>query len=189
MIYLPERSFDEDEFLCDVRDLIQAKGHGVIVASEGLHDINGKPIVDPVFTVGRSTYFGDVRAHLAQRITQKLGYKSRSEKPGLLGRASIAWQSLTDRQEAELCGRAAVDAATNGENGKMVALRRVPGEEYRCETFLADIADVMMTEHKLPDRFINAKGNGVTEEFKAWCRPLLGPPLPRLIDLRSEYRP
>lgn len=98
-------------------------------------------------------------------------------------------ESLTDRQEAELCGRAAVDAATNGENGKMVALRRVPGEEYRCETFLADIADVMMTEHKLPDRFINAKGNGVTEEFKAWCRPLLGPPLPRLIDLRSEYRP
>ena len=189
LIYLPERSFDEDEFLCDVRDLIQAKGHGVIVASEGLHDINGKPIVDPVFTVGRSTYFGDVSAHLAQRITQKLGYKSRSEKPGLLGRASIAWQSLTDRQEAELCDRAAVDAATNGENGKMVALRRVPGEEYRCETFLADIADVMMTEHKLPDRFINAKGNGVTEEFKAWCRPLLGPPLPRLIDLRSEYRP
>ena len=186
LIYLPERAFCEDEFLCDVEALIKTKGHGVVVASEGLHDAAGKPIVDPVFTVGRSTYFGDVSAHLAQLITRRLGYKARSEKPGLLGRASIAWQSETDRREAELCGRAAVDAATGGETGKMVALRRVPGEPYRCETFLADIADVMMTERKLPDEFINARGNGVTEAFKTWCRPLLGGPLPRLIDLRGE---
>ena len=140
----------------------------------------------PIFTVGRATYFGDVSAHLANLIIKKLGYKARSEKPGLMGRASIAWQSIVDRDEAEACGRAALRAAVSGETAKMVALRRISEDPYRSETFLADIAEVMMTERKMPDSFINAEGNGVTEAFKAWCRPLIGAPLPRLMDLRKE---
>ena len=68
------------------------------------HDETGKPIVEPIFSVGRSTYFGDVSSHLAQLITRKLHYKARSEKPGLLGRASVYWQSRIDREEAEECG-------------------------------------------------------------------------------------
>ena len=184
LIYLPERDFDQEAFLRDVKKLIAEKGHGVVVASEGLHYAGGTPIVEPIFTVGRATYFGDVGSHLANLIIKELGYKARAEKPGLLGRASMLWQSETDRQEAEACGRAAVDAATAGESGKMVALRRIPGEEYRCETFLVDIQEVMMTERKLPDEFINAEGNGVTEAFRQWCRPLLGSPLPKLMDLR-----
>jgi len=184
LIYLPERDFDQDAFLRDVKKIVETKGRGVVVASEGLHYADGTPIVEPIFTVGRATYFGDVGAHLANLIIQHLGYKSRAEKPGLLGRASMPWQSSTDREEAERCGRAAVDAVTSGKSGKMVALRRVEGEAYRCETFLADIAQVMMTERKVPDHFINAEGNGVTEAFKTWCRPLLGEPLPKLMDLR-----
>ncbi len=184
LIYLPERDFDQDAFLRDVKKLIETKGHGVVVASEGLHYAGGKPIVEPIFTVGRATYFGDVGSHLANLIIKELGYKARAEKPGLLGRASILWQSETDRDEAERCGRAAVDAVTAGESGKMVALRRIPGGTYRCETFLVDIQQVMMTERKLPEEFINAEGNGITEAFKEWCRPLLGSPLPKLMDLR-----
>ena len=183
-IYLPERDFDQEAFLRDVKKLIEEKGHGVVVASEGLHYAGGTPIVEPIFTVGRATYFGDVGSHLANLIIKELGYKARAEKPGLLGRASMLWQSETDREEAERCGRAAVDAATAGESGKMVALRRCPGEGYRCETFLVDIREVMMTERKLPDEFINAEGNGITEAFRQWCRPLLGSPLPKLMDLR-----
>lgn len=186
LIYLPERAFDEESFLRDVQKLIDTKGHGVVVASEGLHYADGTPIVEPIFTVGRATYFGDVSAHLANLITKKLHYKARAEKPGLLGRASIAWQSDTDREEAEQCGRAAVQAAVSGETGKMVALRRLPGADYKTETFLADIQDVMMTESKMPDAFINAEGNNVTEAYKDWVRPLLGKPLPKLMDLRGE---
>ena len=44
----------------------------------------------------------------------------------------------------------------------------------------------MMTESKMPDAFINAEGNNVTEAYKDWVRPLLGRPLPKLMDLRSE---
>lgn len=184
LIYLPERNFDEEAFLRDVQKLIDEKGHGVVVASEGLHYADGTPIVKPIFKTERATYFGDVSSHLAQLISSKLHYKARSEKPGLLGRASIGWQSDVDRREAELCGREAVKAAVAGETAKMVAIRRLSNEPYASETFLADIEQVMMTESKMPDEFINAEGNGVTEAYKEWVRPLLGEPLPKLMNLR-----
>lgn len=85
LIYLPERPFDEEQYLRDVQKLIEEKRGVVVVASEGLKDKDGKPIVEPVFQVGRATYFGDVSAHLANLVIKRLGYKARSEKPGRWG--------------------------------------------------------------------------------------------------------
>ena len=164
LIYLPERPFDEEAFLTDVKALIGKKRGVVVVCSEGLTDAQGQPIVPPVF--------------------RKLGYKARSEKPGLIGRASMLHVSPIDRQEAVLCGETAVHAAVMGESGKMVALMRESGETYRVRTELVDVHEVMLTEKKLPDAFINERGNGVTQAFIDWCAPLIGEPLPRLISLR-----
>lgn len=181
LLYLPERVFDEGKFLTDVKGLIDRKGSGVVVASEGLHFADGTPIVSPVMTVGRATYFGDVSAHLANLIIKKLGYKARSEKPGILGRASIAWQSVVDREEAVLVGREAVKAAMEGHTGVMIGLERKPGAIYAVKPTLIPIEEIMLTEKTMPDEFINAAGNGVTEAFKSWCRPLLGEALPQFI--------
>lgn len=60
--------------------------------------------MEPIFQVGRATYYGDVSAHLANLVIKKLGIKARSEKPGISNRASIAFQSETDRDEAVLVG-------------------------------------------------------------------------------------
>lgn len=181
LIYLPERAFSEEKFLADVEALLQKKKGIVVVASEGLKDADGKPIVKPIFKTQRATYFGDVSSHLANLIVQKLGYKARGEKPGLLGRASIMLQSAVDREEARLAGQLACEAVLAGETGKMVAFRRLPGETYQVEAYLVTIEEVMMHEKTMPDEYINAEGNGVTEAFKEWCRPLLGKKLPRMI--------
>ncbi|MBE6469815.1 MAG: diphosphate--fructose-6-phosphate 1-phosphotransferase [Coriobacteriaceae bacterium] len=180
LIYLPERAFDEGTFLEDVQRLIDRSGSGVVVASEGLTNAAGDPIVEPVMTVGRATYFGDVSAHLARLIMRELGYKARAEKPGLVGRASIAYQSEVDRDEAVLAGRAAVRAALAGESGKMVGFERTEST-YAVRTTLLPLEQVMLEERHVPDEFINERGNGVTEAFRTWCRPLLGAPLPRLV--------
>ena len=55
LIYLPERPFDEAQYLRDVQKLIEEKHGVVVVASEGLKDKDGKPIVEPVFKVGRAS--------------------------------------------------------------------------------------------------------------------------------------
>lgn len=180
LIYLPEIPFEEEKFLEDVKAKLREKTGIVIVVSEGLKNAEGKPIVPPVFQTGRATYFGDVSAHLANLIIKNLGYKARSEKPGLLGRASIAMQSKVDREEAVLAGREACRAVLDGESGKMVAFRRKEGE-YGIETFLVDIDEVMLHERILPAEYINETRNGVTEAFKEWCLPLLGEALDKMI--------
>ena len=48
LLYPPERPFHEDEFLDRVGDMYRKLGGVVVVASEGLHDDEGKPIVDGV---------------------------------------------------------------------------------------------------------------------------------------------
>lgn len=180
LIYLPERPFDEDKYIEDVERLLKRKSGIVVVASEGLRDADGKPIVPPIFQVGRATYFGDVSAHLANLVIRRLGYKARGEKPGLLGRASMMLQSEVDRDEAVLAGRLACAKVLKGTRGKMVAFRRVSVKPYEMEPFLVDIDEVMMHERTMPDTYINEEGNGVTEAFKEWCRPLIGGELPRM---------
>ncbi len=177
LIYLPELPFDEERFLDEAKALYGRLGGVVVVASEGLKGKDGAPIVPPVFRSGRSVYYGDVGAHLAALVIRRLGIKARSEKPGVLGRCSIAHQSALDREEAILAGGEAVRAALSGETGVMVGFRRVSSTPYRCETFLIPVEELMLKERTLPSEYLNAGGNGVAAEYLEWCRPLLGGPL------------
>lgn len=176
LIYLPERPFHENEFLEDVQKRIDRNRCAVVVCSEGLRKEDGSPIVDPIFTVGRSVYYGDVSAHLANLVIKELGYKARSEKPGIAGRAGIEYQSSVDREEAILAGQMAVRAVTEGHTGFMVGFQRAEGERYHVNTILIPIERVMMYENHIPDRFINERGNGVVESFAKWLEPLIGDP-------------
>lgn len=186
LIYLPERPFIEEAFLRDVSRLIEKKKGVVVVVSEGLRDEKGEPVAEPVFTSGRDVYFGDVCGHLANLVQQRLGYKARAEKPGLLGRASIAYQSSVDREEARLAGELACRAVLEGETGKMVAFRREEGAAYKVTPILVPIEQVMLEEKKLPDAFINAAGNDVTDAFVRWAAPLIGEPLGRMVSFRND---
>lgn len=185
LIYLPERPFEEDRFLADVERVRKTKTGILVVASEGLKNAAGNPIVEPIFQVGRAVYYGDVGAHLANLVIKNLGIKARSEKPGICGRASIAFQSDVDRQEAILAGREAVRAALAGHTGKMVGFRRLEGSRYAVETVLIPVEQVMLTERTLPDHFIAPGGNDVTQAFIDWCRPLIGGPLRPFVSLRK----
>ena len=186
LIYLPERPFVEEEFLVDVKALVEKKGGVVVVASEGLTDPEGKPIVEPIFQVGRATYYGDVSAHLANLVIKKLGYKARSEKPGICGRASIAFQSSVDRDEAVIAGAEAVKAAMEGQTGVMIGFERLPGAEYKVKPIRIPIEQVMLTERTMPAEFINERGNDVTDAFVEWCRPLIGEPLRPFVTFKND---
>lgn len=181
LIYVPEEPFNQDEFLDKAGTLYKKHGGVVVVASEGLKNEMGAPIVPPIFQVGRAVYYGDVSAHLANLVIQKLGIKARSEKPGILGRASTAWQSSVDREEAIIAGREAAGAALEGKTAVMVGFRRSPAtleRGYRCETFLIPVDQVMLKERTLEKKYIATEGNGISREFVRWCLPLIGGALP-----------
>jgi len=187
LIYLPEKPFDEIEFLEDVKRLHDKIGGVVVAVSEGLKGKDGKPIVPPIFQSGRATYYGDVSSYLCNLIIKELGIKARSEKPGLSGRTSIALQSSVDREEAILVGEVAVQAVTEEKTGVMVGLKREEGSDYKITPILVPIAEVMMHERIVPDNFINERGNDVTKEFIDWCRPIIGEKMKEFIDLKATY--
>lgn len=186
LIYLPERPFDEEEFLQDVKELYDKLGGVVVVVSEGLKDKEGKPIVPPIFEVGRSVYYGDVSSHLSNMVIKRLGIKARSEKPGICGRASIAFQSPIDRDEAVLAGKTAMKAAYEGKTGVMVGFERIPGEKYQVKTILIPISEVMLHERVMPENYINERGNDVTQEFIDWCKPLIGGDLKEFVSFTNR---
>lgn len=190
LIYLPERAFCEKEFLEDVNQIYKEKGGVVVVVSEGLKDQNGVPIVPPVYRSGRSVYYGDVSAYLATLVMKELGIKARSEKPGICGRASIAWQSPLDREEAVLAGEEALKAAIEGQSGVMVGFIRKETSDlsYQMEVRMIPIREVMLYERIMPKEYQNDRGNDVTEKFVEWCRPLIGPKLRDFIDFQEYLR-
>lgn len=190
LIYLPEFPFREEEFLEDVKRIHEEKGGVVVVASEGLKNERGEPIVQPIFKSGRAVYYGDVSSHLANLIIKRLGIKARSEKPGICGRASIAWQSPTDRDEAVLAGREALKAALNRESGVMIGFIREGGNgsSYKIRVERIPIEQVMLYERVIPESFVNERKNDVTREFVDWCRPLIGPELRDFIDFNDYYK-
>ena len=174
LTYLPEVPVDEDRMLADV-ERTYARGQGLLVTvSEGLCGLDGKPLADTGIVDGFGhTVPGGTAQHITDQIIQKLGLKSRAEKPGLLGRASIPYQSSTDRAEAYAVGQYAVEAALKGESGYMVAINAVRTPAYRADLSLVPLAKVANVEKKFPLEWI-ADGNQIADAFFDYAMPLMG---------------
>jgi 6-phosphofructokinase 1 len=185
MILCPETAFNEEAFLKKVKNLYEEKHGVVVVASEGLRYADGSPIVDPIFTVGRATYFGDVSAYLAQIIIKKLGIKARSEKPGILGRSSAAWMSEVDRNEAIECGRESVRTVTSGKTAWMSAIERISTEPYQSRVISIPIDETVIKARLLPDSYIDAANFDIDKSYATWLSPLLGKDLGSYVTFRK----
>lgn len=184
LVYLPEVPVDVDKMLADI-EKGYGKGRGLLVTvSEGVCDMNGKPLADTGIVDGFGHVIpGGVGQHVSNLIVQRLGLKSRAEKPGLLGRTSIPYVSLTDRKEAYEVGAQAVKAALNGESGCMVAIEAERGEKYISRTFLTPLAGVANVEKKFPLEWI-VEGNRIADEFFQYANPLMGGDFPEFALLR-----
>lgn len=187
LIYLPERTFRMDWFLEDVEKLYRRYGGVVVTCSEGLRREDGQFVGQSIFSAGRSEYPSYSGMHLANMVTKELGIKARYEKAGLGERSSIPWQSKTDREEAELVGRAAVRAALEGQSGIMVGIERISSQPYEIRLTQIPVEKVMLHERALPDEWINARGNDVTQAFVRWCRPLVGDDLGDYLEFTKLY--
>lgn len=184
LIYLPERPFIEDEFLEDVKALHKDVKGVLVVVSEGLVDAEGKPLADSGIVDGFGHKVpGGVAQHLSDVVMTKLGIKSRSEKPGLLGRASIPMQSEIDREEARGVGAFAVKSALEGKTGTMVSIQRVSAAPYQSDFKLIPLEKVANVERKFPIEWINPRGNGIDPAFVEYCKPLIGGDLPEYVSL------
>jgi 6-phosphofructokinase 1 len=176
LIYLPEQPLPMAKFLADVEASFRRRGTVVIAACEGQKDEHGRPLGDLMRPDGFERQLSGNLGHtLAQLLIRELKVNARSEKPGLLGRSSMAFISEVDWREAYLCGQAALRAALEGHTDCMVSLVREPGPGYRVTTGLTPLAEVADAERLFPLEWIAPGGNDVLPAFLDYARPLLGP--------------
>ncbi len=191
LIYLPERPFDRDQFIEDIKAVKEEYGFCVVAASEGIRDKEGN-----LLAAGETRdEFGHVQLGGVGAVLQRLAeaatpYKVRYARASFLQRVSSACVSAIDREEAYRVGVEAVRAAMRGEHNKMVTIVRESTHPYRVSYGLTDLQNVANAKRDMPDEFINEAGNYVTEAFVEWCRPLVGelPKFYRLEEHRIEKK-
>ncbi len=182
LIYLPERVFDREKFLQNVKQQVD-KGRGCVIAvCEGLRDETGEALVSFKHAIGTDSFghkqLGGVGDYLVSLIAEGLGIKARFDKAGTIQRSFGLAQSEVDVAEAKMAGAAAVQRACEGVTDKMITLVRASNNPYRCETGLASLQDVANAERPVPAEYINEAGNDVTPAFIDYALPLIGGPLP-----------
>ena len=185
LVYLPETDFDKEAFLSAVREKF-AKGKGLLVTiSEGIHYGDGSPVADSGVVDGFGHKVpGGAAQTLCDMIMAETGLKARSEKPGLLGRTSVALMSQVDQAEAMEAGACAVRSAVEGETGFMVGFQAEREPAYTCRTCLVPLEQVANAEKKFPAAWIGEDGASIRPEFKAYCAPLIGAYDCRFVSLR-----
>ena len=177
LIYLPEVDFDMDRFLGDVDRIYKGKGNCLVAVSEGIHYPDGS-FVSEASTSATDGFghaqLGGLAPTLADLVKARTGAKVRGIELSLLQRCGAHLASETDIEESYMAGQAAVENAVAGVTDKMIAFERIYEDgKYVCKTKLLNLTDVANTEKKVPLEWINADGNGMTQEFVDYALPLI----------------
>jgi 6-phosphofructokinase 1 len=187
LIYVPERSISLDKFLSDVDSVVKRIGRCVVAVSEGIRDTDGITWAEKLAKGVETDAHGNIQLSgtgaladfLAGEVKDKLKIKRvRADTFGYLQRSFLGLRSAVDVSEARRCGKEAVRLAMNNDSGS-VAIKRISNKpRYAVELFRTELASVAEKTKTMPDEFISAEDNGVTDAFIEYAMPLIGK-LPR----------
>jgi 6-phosphofructokinase 1 len=199
LIYLPERAFDIERFLADVKAVYDRLGRCVIAVSEGIHDGSGTPMLAQLATQAEHDAHGNVQLSgtgaladlLCEHIKARLKIKRvRGDTFGYLQRSFIGCVSDVDAREAREVGEKAVQYAFRADGqgcDGSVAIRR--SGFYSVDYVLQPLQAVAGKTRTMDDAFISACGTDVTDAFRLYLRPLLGSAMPDAFRLRPNAVP
>lgn len=196
LIYMPERVFELERFLSDVKAMHARHGRCVIAVSEGIHDASGEPIATLLAREVERDAHGNVQLSgtgaladlLCDEIKDKLGIKRvRGDTFGYLQRSFIGCVSDVDQREAREVGEKAVQFAMWGDRDGSVAIKRTGF--YSVDYELLPLEAVAGKTRTMDDAFITPEGTDVTDAFRLYLRPLLGSGMPDAYRLRPAPVP
>ncbi len=177
LIYLPEVAFNQEDFLEKVKKALETTPNLVVCVSEGINDGNGTFICEFASDVGVDTFGHKMLTgsgkYLENLIKEKLGVKVRSVELNVSQRCSSSCLSKTDLDEADHSGAFAVNAALNGETGKMISFVRTNTSPYELSFSTADVNIICNQEKAVPFSWITKDGSDVTDEFIRYAAPLI----------------
>ena len=180
IILLPERPFDKERFLTEVKQTYDKYGWVSIVCGEGVCYADGRSISDS----GDKDKFGNVEFGamagtsaafaLHKIIRDTFGWRGEFQVTESLQMCAADRAVRQDYEEAYACGKRAVELALNGTSGVMVTIKRESNVPYRYSLSTAPLSDVALGEKPMPDDFICVDRLFVTEKALEYLRPLVG---------------
>jgi len=183
LVYVPERPVSMDKFLADVEGVYKKLGRCVIAVSEGICDTDHKTWAEKLAENEERDAHGNIQLSgtgaladfLAGQIKSNLKIKRvRADTFGYLQRSFAGLQSAVDVDEARQCGRQAVQYAMEYDSGSVAIQRTGDGDNYAIELVRTELKNVAEKTKSIPDKYLNADGNGVTDAFVQYAMPLVG---------------
>jgi 6-phosphofructokinase 1 len=183
LVSLPERPITMENFLTQVDACYKKYGRCAIAASEGICDADHVTWAEKLAENAERDAHGNVQLSgtgaladfLAGQIKGKLGIKRvRADTFGYLQRSFAGLQSAVDAAEARQCGRLAVQWSMKEPNGSVAIKRTGSGKNYAADFFRTELKNVAEKTKSVPDEYINAEGNGMTQAFIDYAMPLVG---------------
>ena len=188
LVYVPEKVFNIDEFLKDVKEVYESLGRCVVAVSEGIHNKEGDYFLQTYASDTGSGLAGKTDSHgniqlsgsgalgdtLTNIVSEHIdGARVRADTFGYLQRSFLADISEVDAEEAERVGRHSVIASLNLQSGSVI-LKRQLSETYYCDVDVVDLDKVAKNTKDMPEEFLDNKKPYVTNEFFKYAMPLTG---------------
>lgn len=175
IVLLPEVPFNPEAFTALVSETLAQQTHCVVVAAEGLKDASGNylGVGAGVDAFGHPT-LGGVCEYLKCVVEDSFsGVKTRCCRLGHVQRTASHCGSLTDINEAFEVGVAAVNAAVEGESGKMVVIVRGECDSYSVRMELSELDGIANCEKVFPEAWIGENKMSVGPQFAKYALPLI----------------
>ena len=188
LVYVPEKAFNIDEFLKDVKEVYESLGRCVVAVSEGIHNNEGDYFLQTYASDTGSGLAGKTDSHgniqlsgsgalgdtLTNIVSEHIdGARVRADTFGYLQRSFLADISEVDAEEAERVGRHSVIASLDLQSGSVI-LKRQLSETYYCDVDVVDLDKVAKNTKDMPEEFLENEKPYVTNEFFKYAMPLTG---------------
>ena len=193
LIYVPERTFDTDQFIADVKTAHAKYGRCMVAVSEGIHDASGTPMLAQLAANAEYDAHGNVQLSgsgaladlLVKVVKENTGItRVRADTFGYLQRSFLGCASNVDQCEARGVGIKAVQAAVEGHDGT-ITIHRLSSVPYTHELRVSPLESVAGLTRVMPDEFIAPTNNDVTDAFLTYVRPLVGTDFPTATRLNA----
>ena len=188
LVYLPEKPFEVEGFVNDIKNVYESLGRCVVAVSEGIQNSDHEYFLQTYAKNSGSSLAGQKDSHgniqlsgsgllgdtLAGIVNENIeGARVRADTFGYLQRSFIADVSEVDADEAERVGRHAVEVSKDLKSGSII-LKRQQSEKYYCDVDVVDLHRVAKNTKNMPVEFLEKNKPYVTNNFFEYAMPLTG---------------
>lgn len=177
ILIVPEQPFDKEVFLKRVKEIIDERAKCFVVVSEGAHYADGSYLAAGEAKndkFGHAILGGAGKALESMILDAEVAPRCKVQDLSTAQRCHATEQSNVDVTESFRLGMSALNRSADKKfTGKMVGVKRIPGDAYDVEFFAIDASKVANFVKNFPTEWLLPEYKGITEDGIKYLKPLI----------------